>query len=45
MKLGKAAGHDQITPKMIKYMGKTVEELLLRIFQEAWKKKKIVKNS
>jgi hypothetical protein len=22
MKLGKAAGHDQITPEMIKYMGK-----------------------
>jgi hypothetical protein len=36
MKLGKAAGHDQITPVMIEYMGKTAEELLLRIFRKAW---------
>jgi hypothetical protein len=43
MKLGKAAGHNQSTPEMIKYMGKTAEELLLRIFQKACNEKKIVK--
>jgi hypothetical protein len=35
MKLGKTAEPNQITPEMIKYMGKTVEELLLRIFKKA----------
>jgi hypothetical protein len=44
MKLGKAAGHDQTTPEMIKYMGKTAEELLLRILQKAWNEKKTVKH-
>jgi hypothetical protein len=44
MKLGKAAGHDQIITEMIKYMGKTVEDLLLRIVQKAWNERKIVKD-
>jgi hypothetical protein len=44
MKLGKAAGHDHITPEMIKYMGSRGEELLLRIYQKAWNGKKSVKD-
>jgi hypothetical protein len=44
MKLDKAAGHDQITPEMIKYVGKTAEELLLMVFQKAWNEKKIIKD-
>jgi hypothetical protein len=31
MKLGKAAGHNQITPEMVKYIGLEGEKLLLRV--------------
>jgi hypothetical protein len=41
MKLGKAAGHNQITPEMVKYMGLEGEKLLLRVIQLAWRYKKI----
>lgn len=37
LKLGKSAGHDKLTPEMLKYMGKDGEELLRDIINQAWK--------
>uniref|UniRef100_A0A146KQ35 RNA-directed DNA polymerase from mobile element jockey n=1 Tax=Lygus hesperus TaxID=30085 RepID=A0A146KQ35_LYGHE len=36
MKLGKSAGHDGITPEMLKYMGPVGEEMLMKVFTIAW---------
>ena len=41
MKLGKAAGGDEITPEMVKYMGPHGEQLLLAVLQLAWRYKSI----
>ncbi|XP_039287416.1 uncharacterized protein LOC120352044 [Nilaparvata lugens] len=44
MEVGKAAGHDEITPEMIKYIGVYEEKLLLKVLRLAWKYKKIPKD-
>lgn len=41
MKLGKAAGPDNITPEMIKYGGRWVIVWLRKIFQQAWNEERI----
>lgn len=41
LKCGKAAGHDKISPEMLKYMGPVSERILLNIINEAWKTKSI----
>lgn len=41
--MGKAAGHDGVTPEMIKHMGKKGRELLSRMIKLAWESKRIPK--
>lgn len=43
LKLVKAAGHDGITPEMLKHMGKKEKELPSRVIKLAWKNKRIPK--
>jgi hypothetical protein len=38
IKNGKAAGHDGITPEMIKRLGENGTQTLLEIFRKAWAK-------
>jgi hypothetical protein len=39
MKIGRAAGHDGITPEQIKYMGNYGKELMHKLLNLVWKKK------
>jgi hypothetical protein len=41
IKNGKAAGHDGITPEMIKHLGGNGTQILLKIFRKAWAEGKI----
>jgi hypothetical protein len=41
IKNGKAAGHDGITPEMIKHLGGNGTQILLEIFRKAWAEGKI----
>ena len=44
LKRGKAAGHDEITPEMLKNLGRNGVELLTSLFNKAWKEKRIPKD-
>ncbi|XP_073989088.1 uncharacterized protein [Rhodnius prolixus] len=44
MKLGKSAGHDGITPEMLRHMGEEGEEMLYGIMETAWNRRKIPKD-
>ncbi|XP_047109276.1 uncharacterized protein LOC124777805 [Schistocerca piceifrons] len=41
IKNGRSAGHDRITPEMVKHMGEKGHVELLRVFNMAWKDKKV----
>lgn len=43
IKIGKAAGGDNIAPEMIKYQGAEADSLLLGIMNQAWEEKRVPK--
>ena len=44
MKKGKSAGHDKITPEMLKNVGPRGSQLIKEIFNRAWKQGEYQKN-
>lgn len=40
MKIGKATGHDKVTPEIVKYIGEAGNKLQLHTIRLAWKYKK-----